>query len=124
MRLTPYGAVDYSPAVSKFGKFIAMASYGSHSWGGEFHELDTDIIVFLESNPNKRILVCEKGNWPTWSCVSSIYFHRQADDGWWSIFRVDFLENPHEFFGFPIAPLRVTPPDLHYFTLVAFHDGK
>ncbi|GLU07192.1 hypothetical protein SLE2022_241580 [Rubroshorea leprosula] len=31
-RLTPYGAVDYSPAVSKSGKFVAVASYGSRSW--------------------------------------------------------------------------------------------
>ncbi|GLU07191.1 hypothetical protein SLE2022_241580 [Rubroshorea leprosula] len=92
-RLTPYGAVDYSPAVSKSGKFVAVASYGSRGW-------------------------------PTWSCDSSIYFHRQADDGWWSVFRVDFPENPHEFSGFPIAPLRVTPPGLHCFTPAAFHDGK
>ncbi|GLT42693.1 hypothetical protein SLA2020_166790 [Shorea laevis] len=123
-RLTPYGAVDYSPAVSKSGKFIAVASYGSRSWGGEFHELNTDIVVFPESDPNKRILVCERGGWPTWSSDSSIYFHRQADDGWWSVFRVDFPENPHEFSGFPIAPIRVTPPGLHCCTPAAFHDGK
>ncbi|GLT42692.1 hypothetical protein SLA2020_166780 [Shorea laevis] len=123
-RLTPDGAVDYSPAVSKSGKFIAVASYGSRSWGGEFNELNTDIVVFPESDPNTRILICEKGGWPTWSCDSSIYFHRQADDGWWSVFRVDFPENPHEFSGFPIAPIRVTPPGLHCFTPAAFHDGK
>ncbi|GKV23283.1 hypothetical protein SLEP1_g33031 [Rubroshorea leprosula] len=123
-RLTPYGAVDYSPAVSKSGKFLAVASYGSRSWGGEFHELNTDIVVFPESDPKKRILVCKKGGWPTWSCDSSIYFHRQADDGWWSVFRVDFPENPPEFSGFPIAPIRVTPPGLHCFTPAALHDGK
>ncbi|GKV30440.1 hypothetical protein SLEP1_g39248 [Rubroshorea leprosula] len=47
-RLTPYGAVDYSLAVSKSGKLLAIASYGSRSWGNEFHELNTDIVVFPE----------------------------------------------------------------------------
>ncbi|GKV16068.1 hypothetical protein SLEP1_g26773 [Rubroshorea leprosula] len=46
-RLTLYGAVDYSPTVSKSRKFLVVASYGSRSWGGEFHELNMDIVVFL-----------------------------------------------------------------------------
>ncbi|KAJ0112629.1 hypothetical protein Patl1_00811 [Pistacia atlantica] len=104
IRLTPHGEVDYSPSVSHTGKFIAVASYGSRPWGGEFHEINTDIVVFQESDPNKRIIVCERGGWPTWSGDSTIYFHRQADDGWWSIFRVDFSENL-EFSGFPKAPI-------------------
>ncbi|ESR57828.1 hypothetical protein CICLE_v10019102mg [Citrus x clementina] len=122
-RLTPYGVVDYSPSVSYSGKFITVASYESRPWPGEFHELNTDIVVFQESDPNKRVIVCERGGWPTWSGDSTIYFHRQADDGWWSIFRVSFPENL-EFLGFPIAPTRVTPPGVHCFTPAAFHDGK
>ncbi|KAF2304802.1 hypothetical protein GH714_038007 [Hevea brasiliensis] len=122
-RLTSHGVVDYSPAISSSGKFVAVASYGSRPWGGEFHELYTDIVVFKESNPDKRVVVCERGGWPTWSGDSTIYFHRQADDGWWSIFQVNFPEEVH-FSGFPNAALRVTPPGVHCFTPAAFQDGK
>lgn len=122
-RLSPRGIVDYSPAISRTGKFIAVASYGSRPWAGEFHELHTDIVVFKESDPDKRVIVCERGGWPTWSGDSTIYFHRQADDGWWSIFQVNFPENL-EFSGFPNASFRVTPPGVHCFTPAAMHDGK
>ncbi|XVF32965.1 hypothetical protein REPUB_Repub17cG0128200 [Reevesia pubescens] len=124
IRLSPYGVVDYSPAISKSGNFVAVASYGSRPWEGDFHELKTDIVVFPESDPDNRFAVCERGGWPTWSADSTIFFHRQADDGWWSIFRLEFPENPLEFSGFPVLPLRVTPPGLHCFTPAAFHDGK
>ncbi|KAI4349786.1 hypothetical protein L6164_010342 [Bauhinia variegata] len=121
-RLTPYSMVDYSPAVSQTGKFIAVASYGSRPWAGDFRYLQTEILVFSESNPAKRVLVSERGGWPTWSGDSTIYFHRQSDDGWWSIFRVDLPDS--ELSGSPNLPVRVTPPGLHCFTPAAFHDGK
>uniref|UniRef100_A0A2P2PJT9 Uncharacterized protein MANES_01G233000 n=1 Tax=Rhizophora mucronata TaxID=61149 RepID=A0A2P2PJT9_RHIMU len=104
-RLTPHGVVDYSPAISRSGKFIAVASYGSRLWAGEFHELHTDIVVFQESDPERRVVVCERGGWPTWSGDSKIFFHRQAEDGWWSIYQVNFPEKI-EFSGFPFAPIR------------------
>ncbi|KAJ7973126.1 tolB protein-related [Quillaja saponaria] len=122
-RLSPSGTVDYSPAVSMTGKFIAVASYGSRPWGGEFQELFTEIVVFSESNPNKRLVASARGGWPTWSGDSTLYFHRKAEDGWWSIFRVDFPENL-ELSGSSNQPIRVTPPGLHCFTPAAFHDGK
>lgn len=116
-RLTPYGAADYSPAISLSGKFIAVASYGSKPWGGEFHQLRTQIVVFPVSDPTKRTVLAETegGGWPTWSGDSTIYFHRQSDDGWWSIYKVDF----------PLtgSPRRVTPPGVHAFTPAAMHDG-
>ncbi|KAJ8748631.1 hypothetical protein K2173_008076 [Erythroxylum novogranatense] len=118
-RLTPHGVVDYSPTLSRSGKFIAVASYGSRPWAGEFHELYTDIVVFRESNPEKRMVVSERGGWPTWSGDDKIYFHRQTEDGWWSIFEVNFLE----FSEFPKAPVRITPPGVHCFTPSAMHDG-
>ncbi|OMO82206.1 hypothetical protein COLO4_23160 [Corchorus olitorius] len=124
IRLSPPGFVDYSPTISKSGKFVAVASYGSRSWEGDFHELKTDIVVFPASDPSSRFVVCQRGGWPTWSGDSFIYFHRQADDGWWSIFRIEFPENPHDFSEFPVLPIRVTPPGLHCFTPAAFHDGK
>ncbi|XP_062084345.1 uncharacterized protein LOC133790655 [Humulus lupulus] len=123
-RLTPFGSVDYSPAVCRSGEFVAVASYGSRPWGGEFHELNTDIVVFDSSDPETRVVVCERGGWPSWSGDTAIYFHRKADDGWWSIFRVDFPGNLASTTDFPIAPIRVTPPGLHCFTPAAMHDGR
>ncbi|XP_051141619.1 uncharacterized protein LOC127258710 [Andrographis paniculata] len=123
-RLTPYGSADYSPAVSQSGKLIAVASYGARPWAGEFHHLQTDIVVFQESNPAQRLLVCRQGGWPTWSGDSTIYFHRQAaEDGWWSIFRADlpdtFLSSPEA-----VAPTRVTPPGVHCFTPAAMRGNR
>ncbi|BFG23787.1 hypothetical protein CerSpe_100630 [Prunus speciosa] len=123
-RLTPSDSVDYSPAISLSGQFVAVASYGSRPWDGEFHHLNTDIVVFLASQPSKRVLVCERGGWPTWSGDAVIYFHRQDDDGWWSIFRVDFSQDLESSSGYPITPTRVTPSGLHCFTPAALHDGK
>ncbi|KAI3449346.1 hypothetical protein Pfo_006011 [Paulownia fortunei] len=123
VRLTPYGTVDYSPAVSQSGKLIAVASYGPRPWGGEFHDLQTDIVVFQESDPTKRVLVCQHGGWPTWSGDSTVYFHRQADDGWWSIFRADLPDN-FASSSVSLAPIRVTPPGLHCFTPAAMHNSK
>ncbi|EEF47196.1 conserved hypothetical protein [Ricinus communis] len=123
-RLTPFGVVDFSPAISLSGNFIAVASYGSRPWSGEFHELNTDIVVFKASDPDKRAVVSERGGWPTWSLDSAIYFHRQAEDGWWSIFQVKFPENMDDVSGSVNAPLRVTPPGVHCFTPAAMHDGK
>ncbi|KFK30736.1 hypothetical protein AALP_AA6G020600 [Arabis alpina] len=117
-RVTPLNTADFSPAVSKSGELFAIASYGSRSWGGEFHEINTDIVIFKASSPEKRVVVCENGGWPSWSGDSTVFFHRQANDGWWSIFRVDLLENSKD------LPIRITPPGLHCFTPAAFHDGK
>ncbi|KAK9950436.1 hypothetical protein M0R45_005928 [Rubus argutus] len=122
-RLTPPGSIDYSPAVSLSGEFVAVASYGSRPWQGEFHQLNTDIVVFRASQPCQRTVVCERGGWPTWSGDSIIYFHRLAADGWWSIFRLDFPQDL-ESSTYPLTPTRVTPSGLHCFTPAAFHDGK
>ncbi|CDP01464.1 unnamed protein product [Coffea canephora] len=122
-RLTPPGVADYSPSVSQSGKFIAVASYGSRDWSGEFHELQTDIVVFPESDQNARVTVCQHGGWPTWSGDSTIYFHRQSDDGWWSIYRVDLPQNS-DLSDAPYLPVRVTPAGVHCFTPAAMHNAK
>ncbi|XP_058086963.1 uncharacterized protein LOC131234023 [Magnolia sinica] len=123
VRLTPHGAVDYSPAISRTGKYVAVASYGSRPWAGDFNELQTDIVVFPESDPANRTVICNRGGWPAWSGDSSIFFHRKAVDGWWSIFRADLPENLKNFKGSGEAR-RITPPGLHAFTPAAAHDGK
>ncbi|KAK3034663.1 hypothetical protein RJ639_033618 [Escallonia herrerae] len=98
VRLTPYGSVDYSPAISQTGKLLAVASYGSRPWAGDFHELKTDIIVFPESDPTKRVMVCEHAGWPTWS---------------------DFGVTGNSY-----APRRVTSSGLHSLTPAAMHNGE
>ncbi|KAF5206537.1 tolB protein-like protein [Thalictrum thalictroides] len=119
VRLTPYGAVDFSPSISESGKFVAVASYGFRSWKGDFNELDTDIVVFQETDPTQRKIVCKRGGWPTWSGDSTIFFHRKADDGWWSIFQIDLQEK----FEFSDAR-RITPSGVHAFTPCASHNGR
>ncbi|KAK4750901.1 hypothetical protein SAY87_004383 [Trapa incisa] len=123
-RLTPADAVDYSPSISQSGDLVAVASNGSRPWGGEFHELHTDIVVFRSSEPEKRVVVCERGGWPTWSGDSAIFFHRQADDGWWSIYCIDLNGDRLSTDDFPVAPVRITPRGVHCFTPAAFHDGE
>ncbi|KAK9139091.1 hypothetical protein Scep_008772 [Stephania cephalantha] len=128
VRLTPRGAVDYSPAVSRSGKLVAVASYGFKSWEMEFNELRTDIVVFPASDPSNRIEICA-GGWPAWSGDSTIYFHRVADDGWWSVFRVDLPENILDVFEkssvvAAATPRRITPTGLHAFTPAASHGGE
>ncbi|PHU13407.1 hypothetical protein BC332_14612 [Capsicum chinense] len=124
IRLTLDGYVDYSPAISRSGCLIAVASYGERRWpSDEFNHLTTDIVVFPESEPDKRTVVCQRGGWPTWSGDSTIYFHRKDEDGWWSIFRVELpedLTNSRAGFGL----VRVTPPGLHCFTPAASHSSK
>ncbi|XP_058083385.1 uncharacterized protein LOC131231263 [Magnolia sinica] len=120
-RLTPYGAADYSPSVSRTGKFVAVASYGHRQWGGSVQDPDTDIVVFRPSDPEKRTVICKRGGWPTWSGDSTVFFHRKSEDGWWSVFRADLPENLS---GEPVEPRRITPPGLHAFTPAASNDGK
>lgn len=123
VRLTPHGSVDFSPAVSQTGKFVTVASYGSRPWAGDFHELKTEIVVFPESDPTQRTVVCKQGGWPSWSGDSTVFFHRKAADGWWSVFRLDLPENIEDSAGFD-EPRRITPPGVHAFTPAASHNGK
>lgn len=121
VRLTPTGFADLSPAVSRSGKLIAVASYGSRSWDGNFHELNTEIAVFSPSAPSNRTVICDNGGWPAFAGDSTVFFHRKARDGWWSVFRLDLTD---ELDVFDVEPKRVTPPGVHAFTPAASHDGK
>lgn len=124
VRLTPTGFADLSPAVSKSGNLIAVATYGSGPWSGSFRELDTDIAVFSPSAPSNRAVICRNGGWPTFAGVSTVFFHRKADDGWFSVFRLDLPENFQIAHGFAAEPKRITPPGVHAFTPAASHGGK
>ncbi|WOL10241.1 hypothetical protein Cni_G18995 [Canna indica] len=123
VRLNPAGFADLSPAVSRSGELVAVTSYGSGPWKGDFRELSTEIVVFRASDPSRRSVISTRGGWPAWADERTLFFHRKAEDGWWSIYRVNLtveLENA----GGSDAAHRITPPGLHAFTPAATHDGK
>ncbi|KAJ1292096.1 hypothetical protein BS78_02G366200 [Paspalum vaginatum] len=115
-RVTPRGVVDMSPAVSASGALLAVASYGDRPWAFDFRVLETEVAVFRASDPERRVVVAARGGWPAWHGERALFFHRVADDGWWSVFRVDVSPDTLE----PAGPeRRVTPPGLHCFTPAA-----
>jgi hypothetical protein len=69
--------------------------------------------VFRAADPARRVVVAARGGWPTWHGEGAVFFHRVADDGWWSVFRVDVSPETLEPSG---AETRVTPPGVHCFT--------
>lgn len=116
VRVTPQGVVDMSPAVSASGELLAVASYGERPWAFDFRVLETEVAVFRAADPARRVVVAARGGWPTWHGESAVLFHRVADDGWWSVFRVDVSPETLEPSG---AETRVTPPGVHCFTPAA-----
>eukprot|EP01018_Ginkgo_biloba_P016626 Gb_31671 [translate_table: standard] len=124
-RLTPSGIADYSPAVSPSGEWVMVASAGEKGWQGEIHDLETDLYIFRASDGSNRRLVVKHGGWPSWADDYTVFFHRQAEDGWWSIYRAtlsnNFLLGVSEG-GF--TGERVTPPGIHAFTPAASPTGR
>jgi Tol biopolymer transport system component len=120
-RITPRGVVDMSPAVSASGDLVAVASYGDRPWAFDFRVLETEVAVFRASDPARRVVVAGRGGWPAWHGERALLFHRVADDGWWSVFRVGLSPETLE----PSGPARrVTPPGLHCFTPAAVAGGR
>eukprot|EP00252_Welwitschia_mirabilis_P003064 TRINITY_DN1313_c0_g1_i1.p1 TRINITY_DN1313_c0_g1~~TRINITY_DN1313_c0_g1_i1.p1 ORF type:complete len:700 (-),score=-83.95 TRINITY_DN1313_c0_g1_i1:146-2245(-) len=117
-RLTPEGVADLSPAVSPSGEWVAVASAGARGWLGETKDLETDIYVFRLSDSSGRRRIVKHGGWPTWADDNTLYFHRQVDDGWWSIFRAVINER------LEVKTQRITPPGLHAFTPSVHRNGR
>ncbi|XP_031504301.1 uncharacterized protein LOC116266930 [Nymphaea colorata] len=117
-RLTPDLVADFSPAVSPSGQWTAVASSGERGWSGEIHELATDIYLFNTSDGSGRFKLVDHGGWPSFSDESTVFFHRQSDDGWWSVFRAVFRHRRKP------QVERVTPPGVHAFTPAASRTGK
>ncbi|KAJ7297874.1 hypothetical protein O6H91_08G114500 [Diphasiastrum complanatum] len=112
-RLTPQGVSDFSPAISP-----SVASNQEHGWQGEIEGLCVDIYVCNAADGTNRRLLVKDGGWPSWANDHTLYFHRQADDGWWSVFKVNLSAEGSD------EAERVTPPGLHAFTPAASQTGQ
>lgn len=108
-RLTPPGVTDYSPAVSPSGEWVAAASNEGRGWLRETEALNIDLYIFKAEDGSERKMVVRNAGWPAWADESTVYFHRLAEDGWWSIFKINVFSNQE-------APERVTPSGVHAFT--------
>ncbi|MQL71119.1 hypothetical protein Taro_003477 [Colocasia esculenta] len=109
-RLTPPGVADFSPAVSPSGQWTAVASSSDRGYTGETRELRTHVAVFRTRDGSERTVVIDHGGWPSWADDSTLFFHRECEDGWWSIFKATIGE------GSDVPVERVTPPGFHAFT--------
>lgn len=118
-RLTPPLIADFSPSVSPNGRWILVASHGSSGWHGEIHNLHTNIYIFNARDGSQRQLIVEDGGWPSWGDDSTFFFHKQAPDGWWSIYRADIShlqKNDDDDDDLQVVVERLTPPGAHCFT--------
>jgi hypothetical protein len=66
-----------------------VASTQGRDWDGEVGNLDPDLYIFRAEDGSQRRLVLRNGGWPSWADSSTVFFHRVAEDGWWSIFKVN-----------------------------------
>ncbi|CAM6103739.1 unnamed protein product [Calypogeia fissa] len=121
-RLTPRGGADFSPSVSPSGKWVAVAS-SSNGFQGEVGELVTDLYVYKANGGSERLLVVKHAGWPSWADDHTVFFHRQADDGWWSVFRVMLPEKFLDTGEGVVQEERITPPGLHALTPAASPTG-
>ncbi|KAG0562975.1 hypothetical protein KC19_9G186400 [Ceratodon purpureus] len=118
-RLTPPGVTDYSPAVSPSGEWVAAVSNEGRGWKREIEALDLDLYVFKAEDGSQRRMVVRNAGWPSWADESTVYFHRLAEDGWWSIFKANASDTSAN-----QEAERVTPPGVHAFTPAASRTGK
>lgn len=115
-RLTPEDTADFSPSISPSGHWTAVASSGELGWSGEVEELNTSIHVFKTADGSERSKLIEHGGWPCWGSENTLYFHRESDDGWWSVYRarISWDAGP-----VAVSIARVTPAGFHAFTPAA-----
>ncbi|KAH9330693.1 hypothetical protein KI387_002801 [Taxus chinensis] len=113
VRLTPQGVTDFSPSISPSGKGMAVASYGvTKEWEVVFKEDLADLYVFDAEDGSGRKMVAENGGWPSWADENTIYFHRRAPDGFWSIYRLNLLDAQSKSF---IPFTAVMNPEIHHY---------
>lgn len=66
-----------------------MGSNEGRGWQREDKALNLDLYVFKAEDGSQRRMVIKNIGWPAWADESTVYFHRLAEDGWWSIFKVN-----------------------------------
>lgn len=71
------------------GEWVAVASNEGRGWTQEAKDLYLDLYIFKAEDGSQRRLILKNAGWPTWADDKTVYFHRIAHDGWWSIFRID-----------------------------------
>ncbi|CAM6065646.1 unnamed protein product, partial [Sphagnum tenellum] len=85
-------------------KLVMVASTEGKGWHAEIEALCLDLYVLSAVDGLGRCLVAKDGGWPCWADEATVFFHRQADDGWWSIFRITLSEQGASELE------RITPP--------------
>lgn len=118
-RLSPYGVSDFSPSISPSGEWVMVASTQGREWDGEIGELNLGLYVFKAEDGSQRRLVVQNGGWPSWADSSTVFFHHVAQDGWWSIYKINPFDSSSD-----QEPERVTPPGVHAFTPAASSTGN
>jgi hypothetical protein len=71
------------------GEWVMVASTQGREWDGEIGELNLGLYVFKAEDGSQRRLVVQNGGWPSWADSSTVFFHRVAQDGWWSIYKIN-----------------------------------
>lgn len=66
-----------------------MGSNEGRGWQREAEALNLDLYVFKAEDGSQRRMVVKNAGWPAWADESTVYFHRLAADGWWSVFKVN-----------------------------------
>jgi hypothetical protein len=74
------------------GMLVMVASTEGKGWHAEIEALCLDLYVLSAVDGLGQCLVAKDGGWPYWADELTVFFHRQADDGWWSIFRITLSE--------------------------------
>lgn len=72
------------------GEWVMAASQQGRIWDGNRHDLHTDLYAFNAVDGANRRLVVKNGGWPSWADDNTVFFHRQSEDGWWSVYKTFF----------------------------------
>ena len=85
-----YGLTKDFVVVVDEGEWVMAASQQGRIWDGNRHDLHTDLYAFNAVDGANRRLVVKNGGWPSWADDNTVFFHRQSEDGWWSVYKIFF----------------------------------
>lgn len=90
---------------------MAAVSNEGRGWQREIEALNLDLYVFNAVDGSERRMVVKNAGWPAWADESTVYFHRLAEDGWWSIFKANASDTSANQGG---VPSIASCMDLHF----------